>query len=185
MKADWSPIIADKLLYSRREFRLRLHRVYHNDPTVQACEYLQMRPPTDEELSSLPHVFMTSDDKWDPSAVDNDGPDLEGIENHPDVVRIREQQDRRIDDHGDLVELDVNQVVRSPDHEGAVTNVGYIINATHSKVHGTSYHVHGRAHFAYGEQERQGSYAATDRSASQCVCLHGLSFLATSDHRRC
>ena len=60
--------------------------------------YMKMRPPTDEELSSLPHVFMTSDDEWDPSAVDNDGPDLEGIENHPDVVRIREQQDRRIDD---------------------------------------------------------------------------------------
>ena len=71
---------------------------------------MKMRPPTDDELSSLPHVFITSDDEWDPSAVDNDGPDLEGIENHPDVVRIREQQDRRIDDHGGLVELDVNQL---------------------------------------------------------------------------
>ena len=50
-------------------------------------------PPTDEELSALPHVILTSDDEWDPSAVDNDGPNLEGIENHADVVRIREQQD--------------------------------------------------------------------------------------------
>ena len=58
--------------------------------------YMKMRPPTDEELSSLPHVIVTSDDEWDPSAVDNDGPNLEGIENHADVVRIREQQDWRL-----------------------------------------------------------------------------------------
>ena len=76
--------------------------------------YMKMRPPTDEELSSLPHVIMTSDDEWNPSAVDNDGPNLEGIENHADVVRIREQQDRRIDNLRIVVELDIKQVVQSP-----------------------------------------------------------------------
>lgn len=59
---------------------------------------------------------MTSDDKWDPSTVDNDGPNLEGIANHADVVRIQQQQDRRIDDLGNVVELDIKQVVQSPDH---------------------------------------------------------------------
>ena len=92
--------------------------------------YMKMRPPTDEELSSLPHVIMTSDDEWDPSAVDNDGPNLEGIENHADVVRIREQQDRRIDDHGNIIELDIKHVVQRPDREGAVTSAEYVINAT-------------------------------------------------------
>ena len=32
--------------------------------------YLDMRPPTDEELDTLPHVFMTSDSPWDPSVMD-------------------------------------------------------------------------------------------------------------------
>ena len=27
--------------------------------------YMKMRPPTDEELSSLPHIIVTSDDEWD------------------------------------------------------------------------------------------------------------------------
>ncbi len=29
--------------------------------------YLNMRPPTDSELHTLPHVIFTSDDEWDPS----------------------------------------------------------------------------------------------------------------------
>ena len=47
-----------------------------------------------------------------------------------DVVRIREQQDRRIDDRGNVIELDIKQVVQSPDHEGAVTSAEYMVNAT-------------------------------------------------------
>ena len=62
--------------------------------------------------------------------MDNDGPNLEGIENHVDVVRIWEQQDRRIDDRGNVIELDVKQVVHSPDREGAVMSAEYLINAT-------------------------------------------------------
>ena len=34
--------------------------------------YLEMRPPTDKELDSLPHIIMTSDDIWDPSILDNE-----------------------------------------------------------------------------------------------------------------
>ena len=32
--------------------------------------YISLRPPTDSELESLPHVIMTSDVDWDPSVLD-------------------------------------------------------------------------------------------------------------------
>lgn len=35
--------------------------------------YLAMRPYTDNEWSSLPHVILTSDNVWDPSVLDDDG----------------------------------------------------------------------------------------------------------------
>ena len=41
---------------------------------VQGLVYMDMHPPSDEELSSLTQVTMTSDDPWDPSCLDNDGP---------------------------------------------------------------------------------------------------------------
>ena len=35
--------------------------------------YMDMRPPTDEELDPLPHmIIITSDDVWDPSSLDNE-----------------------------------------------------------------------------------------------------------------
>jgi len=41
--------------------------------------YVRMRPPTDRELSNpdIPHVVLTSDVDWDPSAVDSSIDDLE------------------------------------------------------------------------------------------------------------
>ena len=39
--------------------------------------YLQCRPPTESELSSLPHIIMTSDVDWDPCIYDNQIVDLD------------------------------------------------------------------------------------------------------------
>jgi hypothetical protein len=39
--------------------------------------YLRCRKPTDEELSSLPHIIMTSDVDWDPSKYDKNIADIE------------------------------------------------------------------------------------------------------------
>ncbi|CAJ1950921.1 unnamed protein product [Cylindrotheca closterium] len=41
--------------------------------------YLQMRPPTDRELSNpdIPHVVLTSDTDWDPSVLDHSIEDME------------------------------------------------------------------------------------------------------------
>ena len=34
--------------------------------------YIDISPPTNEELENLPHIIMTSDDHWDPTILDND-----------------------------------------------------------------------------------------------------------------
>jgi hypothetical protein len=33
--------------------------------------YLKCRPPTNEEVTSLPHIIMTSDINWDPTTYNN------------------------------------------------------------------------------------------------------------------
>ena len=38
----------------------------------QGLPYLRMRPFTQSEYDTLPHVIMTSDKVWDPSIFDND-----------------------------------------------------------------------------------------------------------------
>ena len=34
--------------------------------------YMDMRPPTDDELKQLPHIILTSDAVWDPSCLDDE-----------------------------------------------------------------------------------------------------------------
>jgi hypothetical protein len=38
---------------------------------IQGLAYMKIRPPTDDELTSLPHIIFTSDDDWDPTIIDN------------------------------------------------------------------------------------------------------------------
>ena len=65
--------------------------------------YLDMSPPTDSELDSLPHVFFTSDSPWDPSTLDGEYPD------DPDAVvpavatLRRDGRDPRVSDTGRLL----------------------------------------------------------------------------------
>jgi len=53
-----------------------LQRIKTLDGTViplavrSGLTYLDIRPPTDEEFDTLPHIIFTSDDTWDPSVMD-------------------------------------------------------------------------------------------------------------------
>ena len=38
---------------------------------IQGLGYIKIRPPTDHEMETLPHVIMTSDVDWDPTLFDN------------------------------------------------------------------------------------------------------------------
>ena len=65
---------------------------------------IDMRPPTDEELETLPHVYLTSDSPWDPSVLDNEYDEdfYDAVQEDPDVVSRRETRDPRVDGHGFL-----------------------------------------------------------------------------------
>jgi hypothetical protein len=44
---------------------------YHIPLSYRAgLPYVDMRPPSDDEYASLPHVILTSDTVWDPSSMD-------------------------------------------------------------------------------------------------------------------
>ena len=49
--------------------------------------YMDMRPPTDEELEAHPHVTFTYDDVWDPESLDQEADAVfEAHDNSPDLV---------------------------------------------------------------------------------------------------
>ena len=48
---------------------------------VNGLAYLQLRPYTNDEWNTLPHVVWTSDKKWDPTTVDYSLPDNENWAN--------------------------------------------------------------------------------------------------------
>ena len=46
--------------------------------------YLDMRPPTDDELDLLPHVVLTADTEWDPATLDDEEGFYDADEGLPD-----------------------------------------------------------------------------------------------------
>ena len=63
--------------------------------------YMDIRPCTDEEYDSLPHIILTSDDAWDPAALDHefkmeDG-EYVGLEEDPYV------HSKKFDEKGDYM----------------------------------------------------------------------------------
>ena len=80
---DWGSIVNDK----PRRLGGQQQVVTHEGHTIplsitEGLLYMDMRPPTDEELNQYPHVMMTSDQPWDPSSYDNDAP-LEDADHSP------------------------------------------------------------------------------------------------------
>ena len=49
-----------------------LHQRDTIDPSRSGLPYMDMRPPTDVELHSLPHILLTSDAMCDPSSLDDE-----------------------------------------------------------------------------------------------------------------
>ena len=56
------------------------------------CVYASTRP-SDEELDTLPQVVMTSDDPWDPSCYDCDGPQDEMPPSQPEPEETKNPED--------------------------------------------------------------------------------------------
>ena len=75
---------------------------------------IDMRPPTDEEISQLPAVYLTSDTSWDPRVLDNECTDetfYEAIMDDPEVQQRRENRDPRVDDFGMLRSREAYEVL--------------------------------------------------------------------------
>ena len=64
--------------------------------------YMDTHPPSDEELQSYPHVFLTSDSFWDPSCLDAPFPDILDEAAHDPMVR-RNQRTPLVNDFGEIV----------------------------------------------------------------------------------
>ena len=58
--------------------------------------------PTDQDMDTYPHVFLTSPDEWDPSVLDYDPPHLDGLD--PSQVFDQPFGDPMFDAHGDFNE---------------------------------------------------------------------------------
>ena len=64
---------------------------------------IDMRKPTQDEFDSLPHVLLTSDDKWDPTVIDDEFLEFHDVEHEfPEAVERTETRDPRVDGHGFL-----------------------------------------------------------------------------------
>ena len=65
--------------------------------------HMDMRPPSDAEYESLPHIIFTSDTEWDPCAMDNevDPDDIINpiIEVHESQVTIKEPNYQSLQPH--------------------------------------------------------------------------------------
>jgi len=61
--------------------------------------YMDMSPPSDNDLLTLPHVYFCADSRWDPSCLDNE----DSVDAIPSVaLERRDAHDRRVDDFGNM-----------------------------------------------------------------------------------
>jgi hypothetical protein len=92
--------------------------------------YLPCRPPTENEVNSLPHVIMTSDVDWDPSAYDNTIDDMakfydvEEDEVHHSPFDMKGQyRHRAIATHTVFGELEYFDAYEYPDYDDVIDDI--------------------------------------------------------------
>jgi hypothetical protein len=71
--------------------------------------YMDMRPPTDEELARIPQVMFTADMPWDPSKVDDEYDDWGDLPDPPEDHFI--YVDQGLTDTGDEIFFDRAQEI--------------------------------------------------------------------------
>jgi hypothetical protein len=66
--------------------------------------YMDMHAPNDQEMETLPHVFVTSDSPWDPSLLDDEFLEEEFQDAlndlHDDITVLRDNREHRTDEFG-------------------------------------------------------------------------------------
>ena len=87
--------------------------------------------PTDQDMDTYPHVFFTSPDEWDPSVLDHDPPQLDGLD--PSQVPDQPFGDPMFDAYGDFNEriiANLNILLDAPPEDcGSYTDISSVFTA--------------------------------------------------------
>ena len=87
--------------------------------------------PTDQDMATYPHVFLTSPDEWDPSVLDHDPPHLGGLD--PSQVPDQPFGDPMFDAYGDFNEriiANLNTLLDAPPEDcGSYTEISSVYTA--------------------------------------------------------
>ena len=87
--------------------------------------------PTDQDMDTYPHVFFTSPDEWDPSVLDHDPPNLDGLD--PSQVPDQPFGDPMFDAYGDFNEhiiANLNILLDAPPEDcGSYTEISSVFTA--------------------------------------------------------
>ena len=87
--------------------------------------------PTDQDMDTYPHVFLTSPDEWDPSVLDHDPPHLERLD--PSQVPDQPFGDPMFDAYGDFNEriiANLNILLDAPPEDcGSYTEISSVFTA--------------------------------------------------------
>ena len=68
--------------------------------------YLEMTPPTDDDINTLPQVYLTADEPWDPSLFDK-GSDDGSVHTLPEDD-FGNDIDDRVDQFGNIIHIETN-----------------------------------------------------------------------------
>ena len=87
--------------------------------------------PTDQDMDTYPHVFFSSPDEWDPSVLDHDPPQLDGLD--PSQVSDQPFGDPMFDAYGDFNECiitNLNIFLDAPPADcGSYTGISSVFTA--------------------------------------------------------
>ena len=73
--------------------------------------YMDMRPPTDIELDTLPHIILTSDDIWDPSSLDNEFPIDDLVLSAPETLGDQDSRVTPLGDYTGNLDEDIDLII--------------------------------------------------------------------------
>ena len=108
--------------------------------------------PTDQDMDTYPHVFFTSPDEWDPSVLDHDPPNLDGLD--PSQFPDQPFGDPMFDAYGDFNERIIDNLYilldAAPEDCWSYTEISSVLQSISIRVHPKNLTGMLYAHFLHG-----------------------------------
>ena len=102
--------------------------------------YMDMTPPTDHDMDTYPTVFLTSDEPWDPTSIDNDYA-MEDVE-ADDTDTIPDYRTETVNDYGELLNRSSAECVMTNVNTHETKFCDYVDDCLYA-VHCTKYSTNG------------------------------------------